>query len=40
MISNTNRTNHSYNEKSIGRRGYRYKQRNKPDTDNKQIVAK
>jgi len=28
------------NEKSIGRYGYDYKQRNKSDTDNKQIVAK
>ena len=29
-----------YNEKSIGRHGYSYKQRKKPDTDNKQITAK
>ena len=40
---NDNKYKHNkplYNNKSTGGHGYSYKQRNKPDTDNKQIVAK
>ena len=40
IIFNTNRTKPLCNEKNTGRYGYSYKQRNKSDTDNKQIVAK
>jgi len=37
MMFNTDRNKPLCNEKSIGRFGYSYKQRNKTDMDNKQL---
>jgi len=40
IMFNTTRTKPLCNKKNTERYGYSYKQRNKSDTDNKQIVAK